>query len=262
MQTPRDARLRQHVACLAIVDPESGQRWLLDCTPDLPEQLHELHEIAPFESSSAVDGILLTHAHIGHYFGLMHLGREAMGAKGTPVYTMPRMRRFLEANDPWRELITSEHIKIRDLEDNEELPLNDRIRVRPFSVPHRAEFSETVGFQVDGPSRSVIYISDIDGWDRWDTRIEEVISAADVAYLDGTFFDDNEVPGRNMADIPHPTMTATLKRLSQLSVPDRRKVRFIHLNHTNPALDPNSEAAKTVTENGCCIAQFGERFEL
>ena len=41
-------------------------------------------------------GIFLTHAHIGHYSGLIHLGKEALGAKGISVYAMPKMSFFLK----------------------------------------------------------------------------------------------------------------------------------------------------------------------
>ncbi|MCB0637654.1 MAG: hypothetical protein KDC54_13585, partial [Lewinella sp.] len=57
------------VTCLGIVDPESGQCWLLDATPDLPSQWDELIRT----SGATVAGILPTHAHIGHYTGLMYL---------------------------------------------------------------------------------------------------------------------------------------------------------------------------------------------
>ena len=171
-----------------IVDPQTGQRWLLDCTPDFREQLRELDRIAPTQKSPGIDGILLSHAHIGHYTGLMHLGREVMGAHQLPVFAMPRMRQFLEKNGPWSQLVTAENITICDLADGSAVKLNNRLRVTPLLVPHRDEYSETVGFRIEGPSQSVLFLPDIDKWDQWETSIEDVLRDTDVAYVDGTFF--------------------------------------------------------------------------
>jgi pyrroloquinoline quinone biosynthesis protein B len=257
-----DDQHRQYVTCLAIVDPKDRQRWFLDCTPDFREQLHELNGITPSNETSRVDGILLTHAHIGHYVGLMHLGREAMGANCVPVYAMPHMRRFLECNGPWNQLIASRNIEIHDLTDGTPLLLNNRISVTPFTVPHRVGYSETVGFYVQGPVRAAIYLPDIDDWGGWGRRIEDVISSADVAYLDGTFFADGELVERNMAEIPHPLITESIERFSVLPARERSKIRFLHLNHTNPVLDLTSDAAQKIIDSGHRIACQGECFEL
>lgn len=257
-----DGRVRRYVSCLAIVDPTSNQRWLLDCTPDFREQLHALDEIAAPHGTPGVDGIFLTHAHFGHYAGLMHLGREAIGARDVLVHAMPRMRQFLEDNGPWNQLVTCGNIEIRSLTGGESASLNHRIRLTPFIVPHRVEHSETVGFRVEGPERSTIYLPDIDDWDRWETRIEDIVAATDLAYLDGTFYAEGEVLGRNMAEIPHPLITESIKRFSVLPQNERDKVRFLHLNHTNPVLDPTSKGAQEVVAAGHRIALQGERFEL
>ncbi|MEK7254610.1 MAG: MBL fold metallo-hydrolase [Bacteroidota bacterium] len=99
----RQPQKRRMVSCLALVDPAAGEAWLFDATPDFPEQLHRLENVLP-QKPVRLAGIFLTHAHVGHYSGLMHLGREAMNAKATPVYAMPRMRSFLSQNAPWNLL--------------------------------------------------------------------------------------------------------------------------------------------------------------
>ena len=250
------------VVSLAIVDPQQSQRWLLDCTPDFRQQLRALDELAPTTKSPGLDGILLTHAHMGHYTGLLHLGREAMGAAGVPVYAMPRMRQFLLTQGPWEQLVKLQQIQVRKLAAGHPLRLNARITIVPFLVPHRDEYSETVGFRIQGPGRTIVYLPDIDKWERWQVRIEDVLATADIAYLDGTFFDGSELPGRDMSEIPHPFIVESLKRFQGLPAKERNKVRFIHANHTNPILKSGSAARVKVRAAGHHIAEQGERFRL
>ena len=249
----RNLKLRQRVASLAIIDPQSRQRWIIDATPDFGSQLRTLDEVAPRpDSAPLLDGILLTHAHIGHYLGLAQLGREVLGAHSVRVYAMPRMRDFLEHNGPWDQLVKLHNIEISTIADGAEVALNERLHVTPIRVPHRDEYSETVAFLVRGPTRTILWLPDIDKWERWSTRLESILEHVDVAYIDGTFYFANEVPGRDMSEIPHPLITETLTRLA--SSPLRAKVRFIHLNQTNPRL----REAKP----GVVVAKDGERVGL
>lgn len=247
----RKLEKRHRVASLAIIDPQSKQRWLLDATPDFPSQLRTLDETAP-RGAALLDGVLLTHAHIGHYLGLAHLGREVLGAKSIPVYAMPRMREFLERNGPWEQLVKLQNISLVTLSDGEEIALNERIRVTPLRVPHRDEYSETVGFLVRGPSRTILWLPDIDKWEKWETRLEDVLARADVAYLDGTFYEASELPGRDLREIPHPLVSETESRLA--GSPLRTRVRYIHLNQSNRLLRE--------TQPGIRVARDGEREEI
>jgi pyrroloquinoline quinone biosynthesis protein B len=260
-----DPARRRLVASLGLVDPASGERFLLDATPDLPAQLHRLDHAAPVAGTPGLAGILLTHAHVGHYAGLIHLGREAMNARAVPVYAMPRMAAFLGGNGPWELLLRLGNVELRPLAAGVEVALGSRLRATPLLVPHRDEYSETVGFRVAGPRRSLLWLPDIDKWERWDAagvRLEEVLAGVDVAYLDGTFFADGEVPGRAMAAIPHPFVSETVARLRALPAAERAKVRFVHLNRTNPLLHGDQAAAQTVAAAGMQVAVEGERFEL
>jgi len=250
---------RQRLATsLALMDPASGQRWLIEATPDFREQLHELDLLAPAEGIPGLAGILLTHAHVGHYAGLIQLGREIIGAHRVPVYAMPRMRAFLAGNGPWDQLVRLENIELRPLAAGEPVQLGERLAVTPFLVPHRDEYSETVGFRIAGPQRTVIFIPDIDKWERWDaqgTRVEEVVAGADVAYLDATFYADGEVPGRAMAEIPHPFVTETMARFASASPSERAKIHFIHINRTNPIGFPDAPERRAIEAAGFKVAQ-------
>ncbi len=250
---------------LGIVDPISGERWMVEATPAFPEQLRALDEVAPAEGVPGLSGILLTHAHVGHYTGLIHLGREIIGATGVPVYVMPRMGTFLRTNGPWSQLVGLGNIELRELDAGVPVPLNERIRVTPLLVPHRDEFSETVGFLIEGPERTVFFLPDIDKWEAWDargTRIEEILEQVDVAYLDATFHADGEVPGRPMSEIPHPFVEESMERFSTLPDEVRARVRFIHMNRTNPVGWTGTPEWEAVHAAGFRVAVRGERVGL
>ena len=260
-----DPDARRMATSLGLIDPDSGQRWMFEATPDFPQQLHTLDALFPVEESPGLDGIFLTHAHIGHYVGLMYLGHEVMGARAIPVWAMPRMSDFLKSNGPWDQLVRYGNIELRDLAPAVPVALNERISVTPIPVPHRQEYSEVVGFRIEGPARSALFIPDIDSWEQWDdlgVRIEDEIAQVDFAFLDGTFFANGEIPGRDMSGFPHPFIAHSLQRFSDLPSEERAKIRFIHLNHTNPAHRADSEARDQVESAGASVAEEGTIVEL
>lgn len=249
------------VVALGLIDRIAGRTFLIEAGPDFPEQLRLLHERAA-QDAQAPSGIFLTHAHIGHYSGLMYLGREALGADSVAVYAMPRMLGFLKENGPWSQLVSQGNIALRPLEDSRPIRLTQRLEVVPFRVPHRDEFSETVGFEIRGPGKTALFIPDIDKWERWETDIVARIRQVDLAFLDASFYDANEVGYRDMSEIPHPFVVESLSRFDSLPDAERRKIRFIHLNHTNPLLDPSSDQSLSVQNKGYGVARFGETYGL
>ncbi|MCB1043169.1 MAG: pyrroloquinoline quinone biosynthesis protein PqqB [Acidobacteria bacterium] len=260
-----DPHMRRFAACLGLVDPASGQRWMFEATPDFKYQLHHLNTVEPADDRPGLNGIFITHAHIGHYTGLMHLGHEVMGAQNVPVFVMPRMAKFLASNGPWDQLVRYKNLQLHHLEEGAGIRLTDHLTVTPFRVPHREEYSEVVGYRIQGPHKSVLFLPDIDKWERFDaqgTRIEMLIESVDYAFLDATFYADGEIPGRAMTEIPHPFITESMDRFDQMSEHHRKKIIFIHLNHTNPALNPTSDAAKTVRNRGYTIAVEGLQLPL
>ena len=252
--------LRQ-VTALGLVDPGADKHYLFEASPDLPRQAKALHDLAGSDRELP-DGIFLTHAHIGHYTGLMYLGREATNADRVPVYAMPKMDAFLRTSGPWSQLVSANNIALQPLRADSSFSLTPNIRITPFTVPHRDEYSETVGYRIEGPEKSALFIPDIDKWGRWDRRIENVIATVDCAFLDGTFFDGAELNTRDISLIPHPFVSESLKRFATLPETERRKIIFIHFNHTNRLLLPDSEESREVTKAGMRIARYGDRFAL
>ena len=252
--------LRLGATSIAVVDPETNNKYLFEATPHLPEQLYNLEKVAP-DKRYTLDGVFLTHAHMGHYTGLMYFGFESMNVNNLPVYTMPRMAEFLRTNGPWSQLVTMDNIKLQALEHQHSVKFSN-ITVTPILVPHRDEFSETVGYQIDGPNKTVLFIPDIDKWEIWDRNILEEIRAVDYALIDATFFNGNELPGRDMADIPHPFVVESMSLFESLIAEDKAKVWFIHLNHSNPLINRDSAAYRRVTAQGFKVAREGDRLTL
>ncbi len=251
----------QKVVSLALTEPVEKEFFLFEATPDITVQLRMVAEVFP-DYSSLPSGVFLTHAHIGHYTGLMYLGKEAKGASGVPVYSMPRMSAFLEANGPWGQLVTEENIRLLPLKHDSVVAIKSNIRVTPFLVPHRDEYSETVGYRIEGPSKKVLFIPDINKWAVWDVNIADLIVDIDLAFLDGSFFNEQELPGRNMEDIPHPFIVESMALFDALPTEERKKIHFIHMNHTNPLLDTTSIEYGEVRKKGYAVAQQGQLFEL
>lgn len=262
----RDPTRRRRVASLLIVDPKSGERFLIDATPDLREQVEIAERVAPRKRATGrpplFDAIALTHAHIGHYAGLMLLGREAYGADRQRVLASARMAGFLENNGPWDQLVKLHNIAIERFVAGRPAPLNERISITPIAVPHRDEYSDTHGFVIRGPTRSILWLPDIDKWERWKHPIEDLISLVDLACLDGSFYDGEELPGRAMSEVPHPLISESLTRFAPLSSKERAKIVFIHLNHTNPAATPGSKAQRAIARAGMRVAREAERLPL
>ena len=251
----------RHAVSLAVIDAGAGEKFLFEATPDIRHQLHRLHAAAP-DGEYALNGVFLTHAHIGHYAGLMHFGHEVMGAKGVPVYAMPRMREYLRDNGPWSQLVAFENIVLRPLADGERVALNANVAVTPMLVPHRDEFSETVGYRIDGPDRSALFIPDIDKWDRWARDLVAEVRRVDYAFIDASFYADGELPGRDMSKILHPFVTESMDLLTPLTAEERAGIYFIHFNHTNPLLHDGSEAQDAVEAAGFRVAREGMRLPL
>ncbi len=238
----RDPAAVQYAAALGLQGAD-GRCFLLDATPDIRAQAGMLPRL---------DGILLTHGHIGHYTGLMHLGREAMGARGVPVWGTPQMLKFLRTNAPWEQLVRLGNIELAEVCPGVSIRLADGLTVEPFSVTHRAEYTDTVGYLIKGRDAAVMYVPDVD---RWDFDLREMVSAVDVALLDGTFSAADDLPPEIMRVVGHPPMTETVATLAAGGLAER--VQFTHINHSSPAWNPASAIRGRITEAGAAIARQG-----
>ena len=205
--------------------------------------------------------IFITHAHIGHYTGLMYFGREALGSKGVKVNVLPRMYDFISNNGPWSQLVKLGNISLNKINFRDNIEIKPNLSVIPIQVPHRDEFSETSAFLIQGPNKAALYLPDIDKWSKWSISLIEMLENVDYAFIDATFYTNTEI-NRDIDEIPHPLVIETMDLLSELTDYQKDKVHFIHMNHTNQMLDPTSDITKNVLNKGFNIARLGEKFQL
>ena len=254
-----EKKIFESVTSVGLIDNVENRFFLIDASPDITKQYQMLKSLS---LNGSLGGIVLTHAHVGHYSGLLFFGKESLGARKINVYSMPKMSFFLKNNGPWSQLIQDKNIIINQLKNNTIQTLSKYISIKPIIVPHRDEFSETVGYLIKGVLKSALFLPDIDKWEKWDKKIEDFIKNVDYAFIDGTFYNGKEIPHRNMNEIPHPFVIETLERLKNLKKKHKKKVYFIHLNHTNPLLKPNNEITKEIIKRGYNIARTGMKFDL
>ena len=249
---------KKRVVSLGVSDHEKKKNYLIEASPDISIQLNNFLS----NNSKKLDGIFITHAHIGHYSGLINLGREVFNASKIPLYLMPKMTDFISSNGPWDQLVKLKNVELKSLSHEKEEKLTENLTIVPFEVPHRDEYSETVGFKIIGPNKTALFIPDIDKWSKWKISIKKLISKVDYAFLDGTFYDSKEINNRDISEIPHPFIIESLKLFKDLKESDRNKIYFIHLNHTNPLLNSKSMEYKHVVSNGYNVALEGLELEL
>ena len=251
---------RVGVSSLGISNLKNETNYLIDATPNINHQLKAL--IGTSNPSEKLNGIFLTHAHMGHYSGLLNFGREAMNSKNIPLYLMPRFYNFIQDNGPWNQLVKLENVMLKRIYDREKITLESNLSITPIQVPHRDEYSETVGFLIEGNTKSALYIPDIDKWEKWNNSIVELIKNVDYAFLDGTFYDEKEVNNRDISEIPHPFIIESLKLFNPLDKSEKNKIYFIHLNHTNPLLNSDSSEYNRVIREGFNVADPNMEFFL
>lgn len=256
----RGKNKRKSVVSLGLVDKKNKQKWLFEASPDMHTQLAELEQ-NHIKSSTIIDGVFLTHAHIGHYTGLMYFGREAYGKKDVPVFVMPKMKTFLTNNGPWNQLVALKNIQLKKLQQDSTIILNKSLKVTPFLVPHRDEFSETVGYKIVGKNKSALFIPDINKWSKWKRSIIEEVKKVDYAFLDATFLNQFEVK-RAMSEVPHPFIEETTNLFQNETLNTKNKIYFIHFNHTNPTLQESSKERETIEKLGFHFANEKMKFDL
>lgn len=253
--------LAGYAASLAIIDrrQERTAVWIIDATPDIKWQLEMLADyLGPHAQRRGrlrqPDGLLLTHAHLGHIGGLPQFGPEAMAVRDLPVYATPELATLLQENVLWRPAV--KRLLLRLIAPRDTLTLAPGLQVTAVAVPHRDEWDAgTLAYHIAGPDKSLLYLPDIDSWDLWSEE-QSFVVAADIALVDATFFSADELHGRTA--VAHPLVSDTLERFKCMP----GQLVLTHINHTNPILLQDSPESETVRRAGVQIAYRGLEFSL
>ncbi len=102
----------------------------------------------------------------------------------------------------------------------------------------------------------------MDKWRRWEKPIIELIKKVDYSFIEGTFFDPEELNNRPMSEVPHPFVLESILLFERLSNWERTTIYFNHFNYANPFLDEQSNESRQGEDAGYQIARFGMRFKL
>jgi pyrroloquinoline quinone biosynthesis protein B len=227
--------------------------YIIDASPDFKSQMDMVSEEGikiERNGKIPVSGILLTHAHFGHYSGLLQLGKEALNEENLPVHCTSKMKRFLEGNLPFRLLVQEGNIHVTEIQIDKESHANG-LHFKPILVPHRAEIADCVGYIILSEKR-FIYIPDLD---YWTDEILSEIKKADLALIDGTFYSKDEIS--RFGEVPHPPILETIKKVET----EHSEILFTHINHTN-AINRMGDERKNVEEKGFKIAYDGMEIEI
>ncbi len=245
------------VSSLALIDDAEHLFWIVDATPDFPRQYDFIVSVIPEDYT--FKGMIITHAHIGHYLGLVYLGKEALSASDVPIIGTHSLTGFLNENAPFSQLVELRNVHLTPMDTFMPIKLSDGLTIQLLPVPHRNEFSDTVAIQISGPQSSLLYVPDIDNWDLW-PNCDNLLINASIAIIDGTFYDEYELPNRNRNEISHPTVVESMKRFQSIVSSSSTDVYFTHLNHSNCLW--SLEMEKGINNQGFRVLSQGEQFEL
>ena len=239
------------------IETSKGMTLLVEATRDLGRQLRMIEK-------PGIDHLFLTHAHLGHVDGLGLFGRETMSARNIQLHCSPSMQALVEATPAWNQLLKQNVFEFSAFPRVE----IDDVVVEFIQVPHRAELSDMHAIIIRGETRSILFLPDHDTWDETLSAyrcnsVREFLEKFDIdaALLDGTFWSGGELKGRDMSVVPHPTVEESLRRLGHRRDGDP-EIFFIHLNHTNPLYNSNSDESKQLRESGWSIGFESQEFIL
>ena len=238
-----------------------GTNLLIEATRNLGDQF-------TLWGQTNVDHLLLTHAHLGHVDGLGLFGREAIAARDIELHVSDDMYHLIDRTPQWNLMVQQGVFNIRTFTAGDVVFSQGELSIEAVRIPHRAELSDMHAFIIRGPSKSLLFLTDHDTWNETLTvhdcsSIRELLAKlnVDIALIDGTFWSEDELAGRNQATVPHPPVLQTLKMLDKKKQGDP-DIIFTHLNHTNPLYNRDGEQYAEVERLGWSVAYQGQRFTL
>ena len=239
-----DCSERRYVGALMVKenDREDSGQYLIDATPDIKYQI----------DGKFLDGVFISHGHLGHINGLPFFGTECLDTEHLPIYCTAEMRQYIMNNDPFRLMVDRNQIELNEVNNNDSVEIRGgEIEFR--NVLHRYVNTDTTSFMIKGEDRKLYYLSDID---EWTEEAANSVKEADIALVDGTFWSKEEID--RFEEVPHPPIKQTMDKMEDWDT----EIIFTHLNHTNPALREDTEERKELEERGFKVAEKGMEIEL
>lgn len=239
-----DERKQKYVGALLIKEDNSDKtvRYLIDATPDIRYQI----------TGNYLDGVFISHGHLGHIGGLPFFGTESLDTNDLEIFCTADLKDFVMKNDPFRLMVDRDQIKLNEVENNESVEIQG-CAVEFREVLHRYVNTDTVSFMIKGEDKKLYYMSDID---EWTENAKSNVKEADIAIVDGTFWTKEELD--RYEEVPHPPVKETMEEFSDSDT----DIYFTHLNHTNPALREDSEEREELEERGFEVVEKGDEFEV
>jgi|TARA_B100001741_G_C16551229_1_gene599492 pyrroloquinoline quinone biosynthesis protein B len=259
--------LTKHPVSMGIIGSD-GSKHLIEATRDLAWQLNLWDSVESNET--LLSSLWITHAHHGHIDGLGLFGKEVINAKKLNVHCSESLSKLIKRTPNWNLLVESENIVINSFINSISYTPspNCGFEIKPIKIPHRAELSDMHAFLIIGPNKNLLFLPD---HDTWESTLKFVnmrtirdwfkAESIDFALIDGTFWSSNELVGRNQKNVPHPTVSETLKLIGNKKFEDP-VIKFTHLNHTNPLNNKSSNEFLEVKKMGWSVAEEGEIFKI
>ena len=257
----------------SIAISAGGERWsVVNASPDIRDQFARFPGLYPRAGTRDIplDTVVVTNADLDHSMGLLVL-RESLPYR--IVTTRWVHDTILENNAAWR-LMAPAWGTVK-LDEPFDLDRDGHLEAKLFPVPGKVPGyleglatnagEATVGLRVTDKrsGKRLVYAAGIKAYD--DATLAE-LAAADLRFVDGTFWEANELltmrPGavdaHAMGHLPIGGESGSLARLRELG---GRSV-YIHMNNTNPVVDQGSSEAREVTDAGVEIAYDGMELEV
>ena len=263
----KDLRLRKYPVSLGIIGTD-GSKHIIEVTKNLSEQLmiwstNENELFIP-------ETVSITHLHLGHVEGIGQFGKPVMSSKEVDVFLSHKNKNIFDERSDIKLMIEENNIRTHAKNFNQlfEPMQGCGFSLQFISIPHRSELGDTAAIIIKANKRNILFMPDQDSWEETleyysKENIREFLKMFDIneALIDGTFWSMEELPGRNISEIPHPTIQDSLKLLGKRMENDPR-ISFLHLNHSNPVNDIGSKQRKLVEENGWRVSEIGDVLKL
>jgi len=271
------AQPRRSQSSLAV--SADGDRWvLLNVSPDVAGQIEAHPPLQPRGvRGTPIASILLTDANVDHIGGLVTL-RQAGDHRFT-VRSSAIVREIATAQPAFAPFARAPHRWLAAdagaLPAADGDPIGAELRVRAIPVPgltpgfagREALRGAVTAYALTSASGATLVFAPV--FAAIDATLAAEIRAADVVFLDGSFFTDDEMIATGVGDkyataLGHAPLTGPAGSLATLATCELggRRCFVTHVNNTNPILDAGSAAAATLAQHGIAIATDGLVLEL